>query len=137
MEAKAEGNLIFMKAADGEDLFEAIRNCIDDFEVWSGTIVMGLGMLRDANINFWNGEKYVEKQYYKPMELLTLSGSISTDGAFHLHASLALKDHSSIGGHLSEAIVNNLVELTIIKFSEIKIGRRFNPDTGATETTIT
>ena len=133
MQSLTEGNFVLAKLEDGEKVMPTLLDVIEEEEIFSGIILSGIGMLRDFNLNYFDGKKYVERQYMKPLELVALHGSIAVDSSVHLHAALADKDHKMVGGHLSAGVVNNLVELTIFKLENRHIERKLNPKTGLSE----
>ena len=87
-------------------------------------------------LNFYDGRRYVERQYPKPMELVALHGSIAADASIHLHAALASKDTRMVGGHLSTGAVHNFIELCVLRLDQIKVRRKTNPDTKLSEFSI-
>jgi len=123
-----EGNLIVFRFEDGKDVVESLKRVAKEYQIQSGVILSGIGMLRDFEISFYSREKggYVTKKFNEPVELLSLSGNISlrnNETFFHLHVALAKENTSGIGGHLKKATVHNTLEGVIVKFSEIKLTR--------------
>ena len=135
MHGKEEDGFVALKLDCGEDIFQCLNKAIEDFHIKSGYVLMGIGMLRDIEIGYFDGEKYLTKLIDEPHELISLQGSISTMGevVIHLHCSLAGPDHNIIGGHLSKGTVNVINEILIKKVDEIELGRNLNPRTGLKE----
>ncbi len=124
-----ENNWIFIRMDDGEDFYKTLYEVIKRFNVDSGLIFGGAGMLRNFEIGWYNDEtgKYENKRIDTPCELLSLSGNISIkDGEpfAHIHISLGTSNKKVIGGHLFEATVNNTVEMAIMKFEKIWLERK-------------
>jgi len=98
-----------------------------------GAVVLsGIGMLRDFEIGYFNGKKYKNETYREPHELVSLHGSVSTEGGLviHLHAALAGKDHKLIGGHLHKAAVCVVNEIVLGAVEEARMARIPDPATG-------
>jgi predicted DNA-binding protein with PD1-like motif len=135
MEGKEEKGVFVLKLDDGEDLFECLNRAIEEYNIKSGFVILGIGMLADAEIGFFSQEGYVWKKLEEPHELVALHGSISTKDmiVIHLHCALANKDHDIIGGHLKSAKVCVINEILIKKLDDIEFGRNLNPRTGLKE----
>jgi predicted DNA-binding protein with PD1-like motif len=119
MEYREDGNLIFVRLQQNEDLFESLREVCKASDVNVGIVVSGIGMLKQAEINFFvKSGKYAPLLFPEPMELVSLTGSIiSQDGDchFHLHAVLARTNKDAVAGHLSKGKVNVTNEIVILK----------------------
>ncbi|MDO9538042.1 MAG: DNA-binding protein [Thermoplasmata archaeon] len=138
MQGKEEQRTIILKLDDGEELFESLRNAIQKFNIKSGFVQAGIGMLKDIEIGYFDGHKYHTKHLEKPHELVSLQGSISTKDEIiiHLHCSLAGENHELIGGHLISGKVCIVNEILIKKFENVLLGRVLNPSTGLKELTV-
>ncbi len=138
MHGKEENGFVALKLDEGEDFFQSLHKAINDFNIKSGYVVMGIGMLRDAEIGFFDGNEYFTKHLAEPHELISLQGSISTkeEIIIHLHCSLAGPDHTLLGGHLNKGTVNVINEILIKKVEKIELGRNLNPKTGLKELSI-
>ena len=72
------------------------------------------------------------------LEILSLSGTISSDGSCHLHISLANEHGEVIGGHLlGEAIVHTTAEVAMAFSNDILLQRSLDIHTGYKELTAT
>ncbi len=123
-----EKSWIFIRMDDGEDFYKTLYEVIRKFNISAGLIFGGTGMLRDFEIGWYNDEtgEYENKRIDTPCELLSLSGNISMkDGEpfAHIHTSLGTSNKKVIGGHLFGAVVNNTVEMAIMKFENIWLER--------------
>ena len=135
MHGKEENGFVALKLDHGEDIYESLNRAIVDFNIKSGYILMGIGMLKDVEIGYFDGERYHTKYLEQAHELISLQGSISTkeEVIIHMHCSLAGSDHSLEGGHLNKGTVNVINEILIKKVNEIDLGRNLNPNTGLKE----
>jgi len=120
-----EGNFIVIKFTEGE-IIQNLKSLAKEKGISSAIILNGIGMLENAVIGYFNGEKYIEKRIEEPAELVSLQGNIGKDnGEFiiHAHASLACKDHMLIGGHLLKGNVKVVNEIVLYVLDKIKIKR--------------
>ncbi len=129
MHGKIEDKFIALKLDDGEELFECLEKAITEYDIKSGMIVSGIGMLADFEIGFFKDGGYDWAVYDRPHELVAMHGSISTKDEImiHLHVGLAGSDHKLLGGHLKRAKVCVLNEILILKFDDVEFSRVFNP----------
>lgn len=102
----------------GENLFQGILHCAEKIGLQAASI-SGLGALENPSVAFYhlNTKTYDTKVFTGIFELVSLNGNISfVDNKHfaHLHASLGKADHSLFGGHLMDATVGVLAEITII-----------------------
>jgi predicted DNA-binding protein with PD1-like motif len=128
-------DFVVLKLDHGEDLMGCLQRAILQFDIKSGFILTGIGMLKDVEIGFFGGGEYQTKSLEEPHELISLHGSISTKGEtiIHLHCSLANREHRIVGGHLNKGTVNVINEIFIKKTNDVELGRRRNQDTGLKE----
>ena len=137
MQSNNEGNIILAKLESGENLFDDLREIIRKYSVRSGMVVWGIGMFSRSNIGYFNGKEYEHKRIETPGEVVSFHGSISeTEPVFHIHASLAMRDHNVTGGHLFDATINPLLEIEILKLNSVHINRELNNRSGLKEMKI-
>jgi hypothetical protein len=92
---------------------------------------MGLGSLRGARLR--PAAEDAPLVLEGPLELLTLSGTLTRDGV-HLHASVADGAGRVRGGHLLPgAPVRTTAELVLLPLEGWRAGRRTDPRTGYRE----
>ncbi len=97
---------------DGEDLL----NRLVGLQVDCAIVLCGIGMLRDVELGYWNGEIYEKHTIAEPVELVSLQGSIAVaeNGPIvHVHACVAGRDGSTSGGHLFAGTVHNAAEIAV------------------------
>lgn len=119
-------DILFLRMDDGEDFFENLLEALRRYEINSAVILSGIGMLRNFEIGWFNGEKY-EKEFIKfPSELLSVSGNISLKNSKifpHIHVTLSDPNKKAFGGHLFSGTVNNTVEMFIMNLKQFKLLR--------------
>jgi hypothetical protein len=100
----------------------------------TGFVVAGIGSLVRADLRFAGepGPTRLEG----PLEILTLSGSLTPDGA-HLHASVSDASGRVFGGHVCAGCeVRTTAELLVAPLQAGSMSRAFDPATGFTELVI-
>ena len=138
MHGRTEGNFIVLKLDDGEELFECLEKAIDEYDIRSGMILSGIGMLANFEIGFFKDGGYDWVVHEQPHELVAMHGSISTkdETMIHIHVGLAGPDHGLIGGHLKGARVCVVNEILILKLDSMEFSRVLNPGSGLKELQI-
>lgn len=128
MQFEKEGNILVAKLDDGVDLFDSLRNIMDNIEEKCSVLISGIGMITDFKLGYYNSETgdYEWKEYNEPMELLSLSGSFTVNGSVHIHAQVSGPDHDVKGGHLDGGRVFNVNEITMWVFNDIKMTRELD-----------
>ena len=129
---KTGNDLIAAVLDDGEQVSGGIELIVNECKTDSAMVLSGIGMLRNAEIGYWNGSGYEIAKFPMPHELVSMSGSVADmDGkkSVHLHVALGGEDHRGISGHLISAEVNNIVELTMKTFPAGSFGRKFSEKT--------
>ena len=94
----------------------------------------GIGAISHAVIGYFDPEKkaYLRNHEKGQAELLSLTGNLALSNDepfFHVHVALGLRDGSTRGGHLFEAMVRPTVELVLTTYSS-SVRRKIDPDTG-------
>jgi len=128
MQFKTESNIVIVRLDDGEDFFESMEKVVKSCEIESGMILSGIGQLKNFELGYFNGGKYVKKTFEKPMELVSMHGSIAE--TFHIHCTLADEKQRVYGGHLFKGIVSVVNELMILKLNKIRLKREKDKKTG-------
>ncbi|MCL5680569.1 MAG: DUF296 domain-containing protein [Candidatus Thermoplasmatota archaeon] len=134
MISDVEDNMVMMKIEKGEDISESLNEIIEDYAIFSGIVVFGIGMIRDLEIGYWNGKEYVREKLPEPGELVSFHGSISSnEPKLHIHTAIAMSDHTVKGGHFFSGVADPLMEVHIVRFKELVLKREKNNITGLTE----
>jgi len=97
----------------------------------TGFVVAGIGSLSQAQLRLAGAAQPTHID--GPLEILTLSGSLTPDGA-HLHASVADASGRVLGGHVcAGCLVRTTAELLLAPLPAGSLSRAFDPATGYTE----
>jgi len=127
IEAKS-GQEWVVRLQDGEDLVDALRTLGSG----SALILSGIGMVREAELGYWNGKEYETHAHPDPTELVSLQGNLALDETgvqiVHAHVSLSEQDGSVHGGHLVRATVHNTVEMALVPLEGIALRRKLEPN---------
>ena len=134
----AGSNLVMVKLDDGEDLLDSLQRVVKEHRIDSGTVLWGIGMLRDFEVGYFDGKAYHRKTFATPHELLALHGSIASraDPVFHLHVAGGNEAHGVVGGHLFKGTVNVLSEVCLARFDRVRLGRELSPRSGLRELVV-
>ena len=125
MQKLKDGNFLVLRLESGEDLISSLTRACEEESINAGFITAGVGMLTEARIGYYTGERYDQKTVKGPHELISMTGSIArAEGKPHLHIHVALANstHNVVGGHLFSATVHVVNEILITTFP----GREFH-----------
>ena len=122
-----------MRLHPGDDLRLALeaeaRRCASSWVLLSGIGSFSAAMLRFAAAD---GPSPVAG----PLELLSLAGTVCSDGA-HLHALVADGSGAVSGGHVcAGCTVATTAEIALLPLAGVRLGRRMDPVTGHPELTV-
>lgn len=133
MDAFREGDVVFVRFLDGEDLVEGIKQALKDHGVTSGVVLGGVGMLNRPGLVYYTGNGvYAPIALDQEVELTALNGNVATvDGEVfvHLHATVGKADGAAMAGHLSAATVHMTAEIAVMALEKTMI-RVLDPKTG-------
>lgn len=113
---KGEGFVIRLEQSD--DILKSLKQFADAKKVHAA-FFEGIGSLYRAKLghyDFQETKTYKYETFDEDLEILTLSGNISTmneKALPHAHATLGRRDFSVIGGHLEEGSLANMVEVNL------------------------
>jgi predicted DNA-binding protein with PD1-like motif len=101
----------------GENLSAAIIQCANDAKL-PGASLAGLGALENPTLNYFNltTKKFQPKTFQGIFEINSLVGNITKlEGkrVAHIHVALSDNQYHVMGGHLSNALVGIIAEITI------------------------
>ena len=100
---------------DGEDFYPALKRIFVAEGISTATLVSAVGMLRQAELGWFDGTQYQVRSCLEPHEILGLTGTVNlkTDGTIyiHVHGSLGDGQHRAFGGHLIRGRVCQACEL--------------------------
>jgi uncharacterized protein len=118
----------------GDDLRSAIENVLREHAWQAAFVIQGIGSLSVASLRFAGAPTPTELR--GDLEILTLAGSVSPDGA-HLHMSVADAHGQVSGGHVAPGCtVRTTVELLLALLPEHEFAREPDADTGFLELVI-
>lgn len=100
----------------------------------AGFVVSAIGSLDGAMLRF--AAESCAARLAGPMEIISLAGSITPDGA-HLHMSVSDREGRVWGGHVAHGnIVRTTVEALIVVLPGWSLGRALDPATGYPELVV-
>lgn len=123
----------------GADLKAELARLAQAHSLRAGCIVTCVGSLSRARLRMPGaaGEAEAIRTFDGPMEIVSLTGTLSTDG-LHAHIALAGRDGVCVGGHLTHGcIVHTTAELVIGELPDVAFHRAPDPATGYAELTVT
>jgi predicted DNA-binding protein with PD1-like motif len=133
MQAVNEGDRWMIRLETGEELLESLGRFAEERGVHSAAVGMGIGQLREATLGYWNGQKYESNVWEEATELISLAGSIAEDDgrpSVHLHASLGLRTHATVSGHVLRGTVGLLAEVLVETFPSRTFSRPLDESLG-------
>jgi uncharacterized protein len=123
-----------LRLSPGDDLRTAVEDVLRERGLHAAFVIQGIGSLSVAQLRFAGAEAPTELR--GDLEILTLAGSISPDGA-HLHMSVADAHGQVFGGHVARGCnVRTTAELLLALLPEHRFSRELDPDTGFMELVI-
>ena len=126
------------KLDDGEDLLASIDTLAGKHRLENAVVMWAIGMVRDAELGYFDGKAYKRTTFPEPLELLSLHGTYAgkADPKLHVHASGAGPDHRVVGGHVFRATVSTLNELCLWRLWRTRMDRVLHPKSGLKELTL-
>lgn len=116
------------------DLRRVLEATLTDHGVGAAFVIGGIGSLRQARLRL--AGKDIPETLNRNLEILTLAGPISTDGA-HLHMSVADANGGVIGGHVAyDCFVRTTAEILIMLLPEWSFARERDQNTGFRELVV-
>jgi uncharacterized protein len=122
----------------GTDLKGALERLVREHGWPAAFVLTGVGSLSHARLRMPGdpGEADVIRSWREPMEILSLTGTLSPEG-LHLHLSLSRRDGSCVGGHLVAGCeVRTTAELVIGEAEALRFRRLLDPATGYGELSV-
>lgn len=112
----------------GEDILESFSR-VAEGEESTMVVTAGLGMISDFELGFFDEGRYIKKRFSEPHELLSLQGSVSSEGdnRVHIHASVASREHEAFGGHLLGGKVWMSNEILLLRLQGQRSARVVHP----------
>ena len=119
----------------GDDLRRSLEGWMGEQQEQAGCVISAVGSLSVAELRFAGAA--AATTIHGELEIISLSGTLSTDGA-HLHIAFADSRGAVIGGHLCPgSLVRTTAELVIGLLPEWRFSRELDTATGYAELRIT
>jgi uncharacterized protein len=123
-----------LRFAPGTDLRAALASVLANQGCDAGFVLQGIGSLSTARIRLAGKDKLEE--LHGDLEILTLAGSLSTNGA-HLHVSVSEADGRVIGGHMGPGcVVRTTAEVLVGLLPGHRFTREHDDQTGYPELVV-
>jgi len=123
-----------LRLSPGDDLRMALEDLLRRHGWGAAFVIQGIGSLSVAQLRFAGLDAPTELR--GDLEILTVAGSVSPDGA-HLHMSVADAQGRVSGGHVAHGCtVRTTAELLLAVLPEHRFSREPDPDTGFMELRI-
>jgi predicted DNA-binding protein with PD1-like motif len=118
----------------GVDLRRALEELVKANGAGSAFVLAGIGSLVDAKLRFANAA--VETTLKGPYEILTLSGTLTPNGA-HLHMTVSDDEGRVFGGHLTYGNeIRTTAEVLLAWTPDWALTRELDPRTGFDELVV-
>ncbi|MFM0200704.1 DNA-binding protein [Paraburkholderia fungorum] len=118
----------------GDDLRAALEDVLRQTKVQAAFVIQGIGSLSVAQLRFAGDDDLTELR--DDLEILTLAGSISSDGA-HLHMSVSDPRGRVSGGHVGHGCsVRTTAEVLLALLPEYRFSRERDSSSGFMELVI-
>ena len=104
----------------GEEAASGLKSFADEHNL-TGSHFTALGAFQDVTLGWWNWEtkEYERIRFEEQVEALSLVGNIARsperDSSVHAHVVVGRRDGTAHGGHLLEAHVRPVLEVTIVE----------------------
>jgi predicted DNA-binding protein with PD1-like motif len=126
--------MIPVRLPPGVDLRRALEDVMRANGSGSAFVLSGIGSLTDPRLRFANAA--VETTLQGPYEILTLSGTLTPDGA-HLHMTVSDDQGRVFGGHLVYGNeIRTTAEVLLARAPEWVLTRELDPRTGFDELVV-
>jgi len=121
---KKFNNIYGVRLIHGEDFLQKLKEFAKEQNLTNAVILNGIGMLKNAQIGYYEDGKYLTETIESPAELVSTSGNMFYDSEgeadWHIHVALAKRSHELVGGHLIGGEVWNTAEIFVQTMPEAK-----------------
>ena len=123
-----------LRLSPGDDLRASIEQALCRLDAHAAFVIQGIGSLTVAQLRFAGVDAPTELR--GDLEILTLAGSVSPDGA-HLHMSVSDANGRVSGGHVaSGCVVRTTAEILLVLLPALRFSREPDAGTGFNELVI-
>ena len=128
MQIARSGDVMFIRLDHGEDILASLADAVRE-EKGTLALTTGLGMISDFEIGYFDSGSYITKAFTEAHELLSMQGSVATEGdpRLHIHVTVADKSHSAFGGHLLRGKVWMSNEIVALRIEGLSSSRDVDP----------
>jgi hypothetical protein len=127
-------HLLPLRLVPGMDLRRALEDAVAQPNAESAFVVAGVGSLVEATIRY--AGKATESTIAGPLEILSVSGTLSSTGA-HLHMAVSDESGHVYGGHVGYGnVIRTTAEILLVPLQDWSLGREFDPATGFNELVV-
>ena len=133
MEYRKFGKQYVIRLEKGEEVVSSIKDLCEKENVKLGSL-SGIGAVNKVTAGLFKTKekKYVSKTYEEDMEIVSLSGHVSSmngETYLHFHISVANEAGEVRGGHLTEACISATGELVLTEI-EGTVDREYSGEIG-------
>lgn len=133
MQYRRFGDTLVIRLDPNEEIVEQLTALAEKENICLGEIT-GLGALKEFHICVFDvaEKKFYNNEYREPMELISLSGTITRmEGKpyLHIHASAGNGSGSAFGGHLKKAVISATGEI-LVRVIDGQVGRKYSEEIG-------
>jgi len=127
------GNIFFSRVFKGEDLFEAIKQRVQESGIKAGIFIL-IGSLDKSVIGYYKEGRYRSIELDGPLEIASCMGNIAvnekSERIIHCHIVVSNEKGEAFGGHLMKgSIVGATAELVIIEGAGVNLQRALDETT--------
>ena len=123
-----------LRLQPGDDLRQALETWMSEQQEQAGCVISAIGSLSVVQLRFAGAA--AATTIHGELEILSLSGTLSADGA-HLHIAIADSSGAVIGGHLcTGSLVRTTAELVLGLLPDWQFRRELDTGTGYAELRI-
>jgi len=123
-----------VRLVPGDDLRNTLEALARNKALGAAFVIQGIGSLSVASLRYAGIDQPALLR--GDLEILTLAGSLSPDGA-HLHMAVSNAEGRVVGGHVSSGcIVRTTAEILIVCLEGVRFSRDLDPGTGFPELSI-
>ncbi|MGE0226080.1 MAG: PPC domain-containing DNA-binding protein [Acetobacteraceae bacterium] len=132
---EAHGQRMFVVVMDKGDEIHRCLQQVAEQERLSAAQVTAIGAFERATVRFfdWETKEYQPIPIEEQVEVISLNGDIALDKdgkpKLHLHAALARRDGSVVGGDLGEGHVRPTLEIVVTE-APAHLRRKHDPESG-------
>ncbi len=127
-----------VRLTPGTDLKAELMRLTEAHGLRAGFILTCVGSLSRGRLRMPGavGADEVYRTFDEPMEIVSLTGTLSPDGP-HVHIGLSRADGACLGGHLGAGcLIHTTAELVIGELTDAEFRREPDPATGYAELSV-